>query len=228
MIKSIVKYICLSLFLFPASLFAQQEGGTDFGAFLSVEGEKDLTRFLSFSFEEEVRLVTNTTGFDRSVTSLGLDYSFFDKRVKLGAYYAFIYLYNNNYNYEPRHRYYLNLSYKETFGQFAVSWRGRVQGTNRDESLGRYKVNPKYMMKNRFEVEYSVWGRPWKPFFSCDLSTELNDPSGNDLSRIRFQTGTSWRLNRTDYLTFSLRWDEYLVDNDPRVISLGVGFKRRF
>ncbi|MDL2243421.1 DUF2490 domain-containing protein [Bacteroidales bacterium OttesenSCG-928-J19] len=224
----LIKYICLCLFLLPTALFAQQEGGTDLGGILSLEGEKDLNRFFSLSFEEEVRFVTNTIGFDRSMTTVGIDYALFDRKVKLGAYYAFIYLYNSKYCFEPRHRYYFNLAYRETLGQFTLSWRGRVQGTTRDEDRGRYKINPKYMMKNRFEVEYSIWGRPWKPFFSCDLSTELNDPTGNDLSRIRFQTGTSWRLNRTDYLNFYLRWDEYLVDTDPRVFSLGIGFKRKF
>lgn len=219
--------ILFFLFLFPGLLLAQ-ETETDFGAIFSLEGEKGLYRDLSLSFEEEIRLITNSNAFDRSVTSVGLDYPFLDKRLKVGLYYALIYLHNNDQYYEFRHRYYFNVSFRETVDQFTFSWRGRLQGTNRDEDRGRYKINPKYVMKNRFEVEYSIWGKPWKPFFSCDLSSELNDPMGNDLTRIRFQGGTSWRLNRTDYVNFYLRWDEYLVDNDPRVISLGVGFRRKF
>ncbi|MDL2222498.1 DUF2490 domain-containing protein [Bacteroidales bacterium OttesenSCG-928-M11] len=221
-----IKILCL-LLLFPAFSYAQ-ERETDVGAILSLEGEKSVYRDLSLSFEEEVRFITSSNIFDRSVTSLGLDYPFWEKKIKIGLYYALIYNYNNDNLYEFRHRYYFNLSYKETIDQFTLSWRGRVQGTTRDENRGRYKINPKYIMKNKFEVEYSIWGRPWKPYFSCDFSTELNDPMGNDLTRVRFQGGTSWRLNRTDYLDFYMRWDEYLVDDDPRVISFGVGFRRKF
>ena len=218
--------IFLSLFvLFP---LAAQERETDAGLSLSFEGQKELIKNMSLSLEEEVRLVTNGIGFDRSVTSAGLDYGFWDKRIKIGATYAFICLYNSDFFVEPRHRYYFNLSYRETVGNFTLSWRGRVQGTYRQENRGEYKINPKYIMKNKFEVEYSVWGKPWKPFVSCDLSTELNDPTGNDLARVRTEAGTTYRLNRTDYLTFFLRWDEYLADSDPRVLSLGVAYRMKF
>ena len=178
------------LLLFPFVAFAQSEQETNAGAVLSAELEKDLTRFFSVSMEEEVRLVNNTTGFDRSVTSLGVDYALFDRKLKAGVYYALIYLYNNDHLFEPRHRYYFNLSYKETVDAFTFSWRGRFQGTYRDENRGEYKINPKYVLKNRLQVEYAIFGKPWKPFASCELSNELNDPLGNELTRIRYQGGT--------------------------------------
>ena len=218
------------IFLFLTALLpvVAQERETDAGLVLSYEAQKELIRNMSLSLEEEVRLVTNSIGFDRNVTTAGLDYAFWNKRVKVGTAYAFIYLYNSNYWFEPRHRYYFNLAYRETVGRFTLSWRGRVQGTYRHENRGSYKINPKYIMKNKFEVEYSIWGKPWKPFVSCDLSTELNDPTGNDLARVRTEAGTTYRLNRTDYLTFFLRWDEYLADSDPRVLSAGVGYRMKF
>ena len=223
-----IKYLLFFL-LIPALSFSQSERETNVGASLAVDLEKDLSRFLSLGFEEEVRLVDNNVGFDRSVTSLGLDYSLFDKRVKLGAYYAFIYLYNNDYLYESRHRYYFNISYKQPVNSFTFSWRGRVQGTYRDENRGEYKINPKYMMKNKFEVGYTIWGSPWKPFLSCDFSTKLNDPvAGYELSRMRFQGGVSWRLDRTTYLDFSVRHDRYLSDDDPNVWAVGVTYKMKF
>ena len=222
-----IKYLLFFL-LIPALSFSQSERETNVGASLSVDLEKDLSRSLSLGFEEEVRLVDNNIGFDRSVTSLGLDYSLFNKRVKLGAYYAFIYLYNNDYLYEPRHRYYFNVSYKQPINSFTLSWRGRLQGTYRDESRGEYKINPKYVMKNKFEVDYNVWGSPWKPFVSCDLSTTLNDPvAGNELMRMRLQGGVSWRIDRTTYLDFFVRHDKYFADNDPNLWAIGITYKAK-
>lgn len=201
----------------------------DVGASFSLAGEKDLNRFLALAIDEEIRFTNNNIGFDRSITSFGLDYSFLDKKLKTGIYYAFIYLYNNDYLYEARHRYYLNLSYKETFEPYVLSWRGRLQCTYRDENRGEYKINPKYVMKNKFEAAYLIWGSPWKPYISCDLSTSLNDPvMGHELLRIRYEGGASWRIDRTTYMEFFVRLDEYLSGNDPHILSLGVAYKAKF
>jgi hypothetical protein len=226
------KPLCGLLFLFlllSLPSFAQTQREMDLGASLSLIGEKDLSRFLTMAMEEEIRIVDNNTVFDRSVTSLGLDYSLFSKKVKIGAYYAFIYLYNNDFLYELRHRYYLNFSYKETFEPFILSWRGRLQSTSRDENRGEYKINPKYVMKNKFEAAYMIWGSPWRPYLSCDISTSLNDPVQKyELLRIRYEGGVDWRLDRTTYMEFFLRLDEYLSDTDPHKMSVGVAYKVKF
>jgi hypothetical protein len=220
----------LLLFLLLAlSSFAQTPRETNLGATLSMEAEKDLSRFFSLIVEEEVRFIDNNVAFDRSVTSLGIDYALFDRKVKIGVYGAFLYLYNNDHLFEPRLRHYLNLSYRETFEPFILLWRGRLQGTYRNENRDEYKINPKYVMKNKMEVAYLIWGSPWKPYFSCDFSTSLNDPvKGYELMRMRFQAGTNWRLDRTTYLDFFLRFDKYLADDDPHALSLGATYKVKF
>ncbi len=224
-----MKYISCILFLLlvPVFIYAQGKQETNLGASLAVELQKDLNKKIRVSLEEEVRLLNNRVGFGRSVTSLGLDYSFLNDKAKVGTYYSFIYLYNNDFLYEARHRYYANLSYKESFGQFSISWRGRFQSTHRNENRGDYKINPKYIMKNKAEVEYSIWGKPWKPFVSCELYSELNNPMGNELYRIRYQGGTTWRLNRTEYLEFFLRYDNNLNRLDDNALMLGIAFRKR-
>jgi hypothetical protein len=223
-----LKYLPL-FFLISFPVFAQSQQETNFGSVFAFEGEKSLGRKLSLGIEEELRLVNNIKGFDRNAISAGLDYSLFNKKVKVGAYYSLLYTYNDKDYFEPRHRYYFNLSYKETVNSFTLSWRGRIQGTYRDENHGEYKVNPKYVMKNKFEIDYSIWGSPWKPYVSADISTLLNDPvAGHELTRIRFQGGTNWRWHRDTYLDFFLRWDEYLVRTDPRVLSFGASYKIKF
>jgi hypothetical protein len=223
MTNKIKQLIFLLLISLPA--WAQSEKETDYGVSLAVELEKDVSRFFSLSLEEEVRLTDRSIGFDRSVTALGIDYALFDRKLKFGVTYAFLYLYNNESLFEPRHRYYFNVSYRETVEPFTFSWRGRLQGTYRDENRGKYKINPKYGMKNRFQIEYTIWGSPWKPFVSCDLSNDLNNPLGNELTRIRYQTGVNWRLNRTDYLEFFGRYDRYMAGDEAQVFAIGVRYK---
>jgi hypothetical protein len=213
------------LLLISPLTFAQGQRETDVGLSLSATLQKDLMQDLDISLEQEIRLKDNNIGFDRTVTSLGLDYAFLNRKIKVGAYYAFIYRYNNNFLYEPRHRYYFNLAYRQPYQRWTFSWRGRIQGTYRDENRGEYKINPRYVMRNRLEIEYSVWGRPWKPYISCEVFTDLNNPLGNDLTRIRYQAGTTWRLNRTDYVDFFLRYNDEFSGDDSRLIALGVGYR---
>ena len=219
----------LSLLFYFLPAFSQSEKETRLGTIMAVEVEKDLIRNLSGVLEEEVRLVNNRIGFDRSVTTLGLDYSLFNKKAKVGVYYAYIHLYNSDYYFEPRHRFYMNVSYKETVEPFIFSWRGRLQTTYRDENIGSYKINPKNIMKNKVEIAYTIWGSPWKPYVSCDISTLLNDPiEGYGLTRFRFTGGAIWRLNRTTYLDFFLRYDNEMDQRDPNGFSFGVSYKIKF
>jgi hypothetical protein len=226
-LRGFLKGILCLLCLLPVHSPAQNQQETNLGALFSLALDKDLSRQFSLSLEEEVRLIDNSTGFDRSVTTAGIDYALFDRKLKLGAYYAFMYLYNNDRLFEPRHRYYFNLSYKEAVNQFTLSWRGRIQGTYRDENRGQYKINPKYVLKNRLQAEYSIWGSPWTPFASCELSNELNNPVGNQLTRIRYQGGASWRLNRTETLDFFVRYDWYFDRKEPQIFSIGLGYKMK-
>ena len=217
----------LLLLLVPLPVLSQSDKESRLGTMMAIEVEKELSRKFSVVIEEEVRLVDNRIGFDRSVTTLGFDYTFLNQKAKIGANYAYIYLYNSNYLFEQRHRFYLNISYKEIVAPFTFSWRGRLQSTYRDENIDSYKINPKYIMKNKLEVAYTIWGSPWKPFLSCDFSTMLNEPAtaGYELTRIRFMGGVNWRLNRTTYLELFMRYDKEMDRREPDVFSLGVCYK---
>jgi len=215
------------LLLVSVALLAQEKRETDVGSSFSVELKKGLGQKFDVSLEEELRLLTNNNnGFDRWVSTVGVDYSIISKKLKAGLYYSHLYRYNSNNYYENRHRYYFSLIYKESFGKYTVSWRGRVQGTYRDENWGEYKINPKYVWRNKLEIEYLIRGSRWKPYLFTETTHTLNDPLGNEITKLRFQGGTSWRLDRTTYLEVFLRWNEYLVMPDPRVVAIGIGYKK--
>lgn len=203
----------------------QAQKDTDYGAVLTFEVDRELSRFFRLSFDEEIRLVNNNNyGFERSATTLGLDYELFYGKGRIGAYYSFLYLYNSDYIHEARHRYFLNASYKEDVGSFTLSWRGRFQSTIRNENLGSYKVNPKYVLRNRLQAEYNFFMSRWTPVFSCDLTTALNDPR-YDLSRIRFQGGADYRLYRNTYLSAFLRYDVNYEEDENNRLSVGFTYR---
>ncbi|MDR1683797.1 MAG: DUF2490 domain-containing protein [Candidatus Symbiothrix sp.] len=217
------KTLIIGFLLLSVSLLAQSP--VRYGGSLSGSVEKSLNRFFDLKVEDEVRFLDNSIGFERNITTLGLDYSLLNRKLKIGTYYAFLYLYNNDRLFEARHRYYFNLSYKESIDQWTFSWRGRWQFTHRDENHDEYKINPKQVLKNKFQIEYSILGKPWEPFISCDLYNDLNNPKGNYLTRIRYQGGATWRLNQTDYMDFFARYDHYLDAREPAILSFGLGWR---
>lgn len=223
--KSILLII---LIVFPVVLLAQNDRETRLGTVLSVELEKEFARNFSGIFEQELRLENNTTGFDRTASTLGLEYSLFSKKVKMGGFYTFIHMYNNDFVFESRNRFYFNLIYKETFEPFTIMWRGRIQSTFRDEDKGSYRVNPRHSLKNKLEVSYEIFGLPVKPFVSCDFSTIIFDPLRDfELTRIRYTGGVNWRLNRTNYMELFLRYDHRTDYRDPNTLALGATYKIR-
>lgn len=215
------------LLLIPFCASAQFERETDLGASFAIELEKNLNRKFSLFLEEEVRLVNSSNVFQRNMATLGVDYSLLDKRMKIGLAYCNIHTYNSDYYYENRHRFYAFLSWKQPLGDFVLSWRGRFQGTYRNENRGEYKINPKYILRNKFDLDYTIFGSPWKPFISAEISNTTNDPMGNYFYRVRYKGGTSWRLNRTESMEFFLRFDQYIADDDPNVFAVGVSFKKK-
>lgn len=223
----IYKFIFLSIFVFMNFLLLSQANReTDFGFYTEFDFEQKLYRNLSLNISDELRLKTNIIAFDRNVATVGLDYSFFDKKLKFGLNYANIHLYNNDHYFENRNRFFANISYKYSINRVTISWRLRLQTTIRNEYRGDYKINPRYVMKNKFEIEYDIFGKAFKPFVSCDFSNNLNDyRSGYGIIRLRFQAGSSWRIDRNNYLLFFLNYDEYFKNYEPRIIAFCITYK---
>ncbi|MDR0428181.1 MAG: DUF2490 domain-containing protein [Dysgonamonadaceae bacterium] len=222
-----IKYsFVLAVFIgFSSLITVQAQGDTDYGASFTFEVTKELNRFFRLNVDEEVRLVDNNRyKFDRSSTTLGVDYEIIRSKMRTGVFYSFLYLYNSDYLFEARHRYFFHVSYKEEVGSFTLSWRGRFQSTVRDENRGAYKVNPKYILRNRIQAEYNIWKSRWVPFLSCELANPLND-SRYDLNRIRIQGGTEYRLSRYTYLNAFLRYDTNFESGDHNRLILGVGYR---
>ena len=222
----------ISLFffaLFSPVLFSQNARETRLGTIFSVELEKEFTKSFSGIFKQDLRFENNAAGFDRTASTLGLEYSLIRKKLKIGGFYSFIHKYNNDFLFESRNRFYLNLIWKETLSPITIMWRGRMQTTFRDENKGSYRVNPRSYIRNKLEVSYAIFGSPVKPFVSCDFSTIVFDPKRNlELAKIRYTGGVNWRLNRTNYFELYLRYNQRMDFRDPNSLALGAMYKVKF
>lgn len=206
---------------YPCFLTAQT---SDAGAIGSLSLSKDLGRRIGATVEQEFRFNQNVSSFDRSMTTVGVDYTLIKKLLKAEVNYDFIYQRQDTY-FELRHRGSASLSAQMKSNSFGFKLRTRAQSTWRDESRGDYKFNPKYVWRNKLECEYTIFGSPVKPFVSGEVFCPLNGGSGFFMDGYRAVVGAKYRLSSHTALEFMLRYDqEVQVANPKNILYGGVGW----
>lgn len=208
----------LIFFLFCAMIPAKLMSQTfDAGAITSVAVSKDLGRYSSIKAEEELRFNQNITSFNRSKTTLGLNYSLYRDILMAEVDYNFIYL-NGIDNYEFRHRCSVGLSTQTDIDRFNLGFKSRVQTTWRDENRGSYNFNPKYVWRNKIELNYDIFGSPLKPYISEELFCPLNGAKGFYLNGLRTTAGLKYRLTKHNSVEVQLMYDQEIQQANPQGI----------
>jgi hypothetical protein len=209
------------LALFPVALFGQT---SDAGGIGAISVSKDFGRFVTASASQELRFNQNYTNFDRSLTSVGLDYTILSKLLKAEAEYDFICQNQIGY-FEIRHRVALGLSATAKSYSFYFKLRTKLQSTFRDETRGDYKFNPKYVWRNKFECSYTIFGSPVKPFASAEVFCPLNSVHGFFMDGYRATAGVKYRTSAHVTWEFLLRCDQEIQQANPkRIFYTGVGW----
>jgi len=192
----------------------------DIGAIGSFSLSKDFGRIWSVKMEQELRFNKRLTTYDRSLTSIAVDYSFFRKAMKASLDYDFIHQRQNEI-FEFRQRSSFSLSAKYDIDAFEFEFRTRGQSTWRDEKRGDYKFNPKYVWRNKLECAYKIFGSPVKPFISSEIFCPLNSVHGFFMDGYRFTLGAKYRINIRTSMSFLVRYDQDVQQANPKGILYG-------
>lgn len=196
----------------------------DIGAVGSVSVSKDVGKGIDVTLGQEFRINQNLTTFDRSLTSLGVDYKVYKKLLKVEANYDFIRQNQIEY-FETRQRISTALSTQLKWLSIGIKIRTKGQMSWRDESRGDYKINPKYMWRNKLEFDYSIFGSPLKPYVSGEIFCPLNGADGFYLNEYRTVMGLKYRMSRRTTLDFMLRYDQEVQQANPKsALYGGIGW----
>ncbi|MDD3320654.1 MAG: DUF2490 domain-containing protein [Paludibacter sp.] len=193
----------------------------DFGAISSFAVSENFGRNSSLKLEEELRFDQNINSFNRAKTTLGLNYSLFRKLLVAELDYNFLYLKSDNI-YECRHRASFGLSTETGIRRFDLGFRTKIQSTWRDELRGDYSYNPKYVWRNKLELDYDIFGAPIKPFVSGEIFCPLNGSKGFYLDGCRTTLGLKYKLSKHNSVEFSLLYDQEVQQSNPNGIIYGV------
>lgn len=219
----VLRSLLSGLLLLPVLVVAQED---DFGAIISGEVNMPLIRRWDASFEQEFIFSNNASDFNRSKSTLGVDYSLIKKKLKAGFAYSLIRKEEDYSFFETRHRFAVTLNYKEEVKRnWTVAFRSRFQSTSRDESRGDYRINPKTYWRNRIQVRYQMPRLPLRPELSCEMFYPLNRETANLIDAWRVTAGMEYQWNKRNAVSLYYRFDrEQNVPNPPRTYSVGVGY----
>ncbi len=207
------------LLIFSEVLAAQTE---DFGVWTSAGIEKELKK-LSIGAEAELRTTDFLGGIDRWSLRTEAGYDIV-KPLKAGVAYQFIYFNDTEYSdFQPRHRFYLFLQWKQELGRFTLALRERLQRTTKDES-GRikengktdtYRINPDICWRNRFKLAYDIPRFPINPSLSVETFYQLNNPDGNGFEQFRYSLAFSCKIKKDHELEVYGLLDQGVYSEDP-------------
>lgn len=215
--KRFNRFILLLLSLVTISASAQD----DFGGNISVELSKKISKRVDISLEEEIRLTQNWSNFDRSATSVGADFKLIKKYLKGGIAYSAL-VYNETDYCLLDHRAIASLTGTVNAGNFEFSLRGRYQATFLDESFGNsHKVNPKQIVRGKFEVEYDVTKIKLNPYISAEAYYEI---AKKDCNRFKYSIGAKKKINKHNSFGLGFQLDDKLKSNNYYLL-VGYSYK---
>ena len=223
--KRIQYYILLFFLISSGYLIKAAAQLHDVGGMAALSLAKDFGRSASVDLEQEFRFDDSFSSFKRSTTSAGLSYTLIRDLLKASAGYDLQYRNEDNF-YEMRHRFSLALNAERKYMRYDFKFRTRMQSTYRDENIGDYKFNPKYVWRNKAEVEYSFFQLPLKPYLSGELLCPINSKHGFFADEYRITLGAKYRVSRRNYLDLWLRFDQEIQQVAPEnILYIGVGWK---
>ncbi|OFY34435.1 MAG: hypothetical protein A2W91_16230 [Bacteroidetes bacterium GWF2_38_335] len=187
--------------------------------------EKEVTKKISATFEEEIRFSDNVSRLKKFYSELGVGYKL-SKKFDLSVSYRYITQYKTDYSVSPRFYYIMALSWGDKFGRFKIKVRGKYMIKGSRLVTEETMINPMLYYRNLVEVMYNIPKAPLNPFLSYELFVPLNNPYGVFIDGHRTTLGVDLKINKKNTATVYFRNDrEANVENPLNAFIFGFGYK---
>jgi hypothetical protein len=196
----------------------------NWGTLTGAEWEHAFNSGLKINIEEELRWTGSTFRFDRSKTTLGLDYKLWGKSLRVGG--DIDYIFKNKWDYfENRYRVQCNLSYSHKLNRWNIQNRVALMSVFYDPSRGYYDLNPELYLREKIKIEYAVFHKPIKFGLNFEFFMKLNHPEFNIIDELRSEIFFDYRFSKSHAITIFLRADNEIQVAEPEnIIYLGVTY----
>jgi hypothetical protein len=166
----------------------------DIGLWTGATLQKQITRKLEGSLEEQLRFNHDVTTINLLLTDAGVGYSF-NKHFKAAFHYRFINSNQENY-YSKRHRLYIDLSYKQKVQKFSFVLRERIQDQYSNINSSETGKVPVWTLRSKLTAKIDI-DKKYSPYVSCEVYYLLDDAKQrNGITRYRYEAGFDYQFNR--------------------------------
>lgn len=179
----------------------------DFRTRFEVGAEWKPVKNLSISLAEEVRLKNMSSQLDRLYTTLDVSYKVY-KYIKVGVSYSFHAMYKGAdaaEQWQFRHRGRLHVTGSYGVDNWGMSLRVMPEVTYLDAPTNPLEdVNPEWLMRTRFKVNYSFSDKPVDPYLSVEMFNPLKKVDYNTawINRLRYTVGVEWSVDAQNKFDF--------------------------
>lgn len=205
----LVLFVCL-LVAFSSNLKAQVN---DAGLWMTVSAEKKISKKFKVVVAEEMRLRENISMIGQLFTDVSLQYKV-TKNFLVSGSYRFIMKQTLDFYYEPRQRFYADLTYKIKASKVDFYLRTRVQDQDRYTIPEGENNRQTLYWRNKIAAKYGI--KDFTPFASFEVYYPLNNPQGNVIDGLRYQAGTDYKVNKHNSITLYYLIDQEIQVNNPQ------------
>lgn len=213
------------LLCFNISSFSQPTN--DAGLWTTFNVEKKINKKFAVFLTEEYRVRENFTQTNLFYTELGAEVRPLNF-LKVSLAYRMIEKYLEDKTFSYRHRLMLNITLKQKFGNFVLSYRQRLQSEVRNVYSSDIGSIPEWYSRNKFELKYDL-GKPITPYIATELRYQINNPrsvqSNNLWHRTRYIVGVNYK--KSDKHTFGLYYllqREFNVSSPQNLYIIGLEY----
>ncbi len=196
----------------------------DVGLWLGISAEKQVTRNASVSLGEQIRFNHDVTTIDVILTDAGFNYSF-SKKFKAEFHYRFIKSNQENY-YSTRHRFYLDLAYKQKVGLITLTLRERIQEQFNDYYSSENGEIPFWTLRSKLTAKFDL-DKKYSPYLGGEVYYAIDNAKEVDqfFSRIRYEAGINYEFNRANSVNpFILLQHTRVVDYNELIYGITYSY----
>ncbi|PLX10538.1 MAG: hypothetical protein C0594_04815 [Marinilabiliales bacterium] len=208
--------------LFSLISFAQY----DFQIWANAEINKELTKDLSISFSEELRLENNARDANVWFSDIGLNYEI-NKNIEVAFAYRYINEAELNYT-SKHHRFYGSLSINEKINRFQLSYRIRYQQKYSEIFSSEDGKIPSDDLRNRIKLEYNIRKCKLTPSASYELYYKLNYRDRR-FRKAKYTLGVEYKTTMDHKFGVYYRIEQELNRNSAMIYSIvGITYAYKF
>lgn len=206
-------YLLFLILFFVPGLLPLVAQVNDAGMWIGIDLEKKLGSGLALQFSDEIRMNENISEVGTWLNELGLDYRI-NKVISASIAYRLIQKRRLDDSYSTRHRYLININFREKLGNFNFTFRTRYQSQYTDVLSSENGNSPDNYLRTRMVVKYNT-NRKYTPFLSGETFFHLNHPEGVVFDNYRINGGISYEWNKKSSLNLGYMMDREINVSDP-------------